>query len=204
MPTHDLVDEPDRLRRALTPLRRTLLARLRTPASAPELAAELGVPRQRLGYHLRQLEELGLLELVEERPRRGRLERVLRTVADAFVVDPDVLEASDVSVSDAVTPETTHRHASEHLLAVASRAVRDVARMQAASQRQGSRLLTFTLETEVAFASPDDVGAFAEALAGAIAEVAASFHTPGGRPYRLIGAGHPAPGTGDPDERQHA
>jgi len=199
MPTHDLVDEPDRLRRALTPLRRTLLTRLRTPASAPQLAAELGIPRQRLGYHLRQLEGLGLLELVEERPRRGRLERVLRTVADAFVVDPGVLESDGGEVSE--SPDESHRHASEHLVAVASRTVRDVARMQSASQRQGKRLLTFTLETEVAFASPDDVHRFAEALAGAVADVTATFHTPGGRPYRLIGAGHPAPRTGETDEQ---
>ncbi|HEY1180004.1 MAG TPA: helix-turn-helix domain-containing protein [Phytomonospora sp.] len=200
MPSHDLLDEPDRLRRALTPLRRTLLARLRTPASAPELAAELGIPRQRVGYHLRQLEAVGLLELVEERPRRGRLERVLRTVADAFVVDPGVLD--DAPDDATTTGDTTHRHASEHLLAVASRTVRDVARMQSASERQGTRLLTFTLETEVAFASPDDVHRFAEALAGAIGDVAAAFHTPGGRPYRLIGAGHPAPRTGETDDRR--
>ncbi|MEV0648284.1 helix-turn-helix domain-containing protein [Phytomonospora sp. NPDC050363] len=197
MPTHDLVDEPDRLRRALSPLRRTLLARLRTPASAPELAAELDMPRQRLGYHLRQLEDLGLLELVEERPRRGRLERVLRTVADAFVVDPGVLETAGGEVLSSA--DESHRHASEHLLAIASRTVREVARMQTASQRQGKRLLTFTLETELAFASPDDVHRFAEALAEAVAEVTATFHTPGGRPYRLIGAGHPAPRTGEDD-----
>ena len=75
---------------ALSPLRRSLLARLREPASAAQLAGELGVPRQKLNYHLRALETAGFLELVEERQRRGFVERVLAARAAAFIVDPQV------------------------------------------------------------------------------------------------------------------
>ena len=75
-----LLDSPRRLASALPALRRRLLERLRTPASASELAREFGMPRQRLNYHLRVLEEQDLVELVELRPRRGFTERVLRTV----------------------------------------------------------------------------------------------------------------------------
>ncbi|WP_211225447.1 ArsR/SmtB family transcription factor [Amycolatopsis nigrescens] len=194
MPSHDLLEEPERLRHALSPLRRRLLTRLRTPASAPELAAELEMPRQRVGYHLRQLEDAGLVELVEQRQRRGCVERVLRATADAFVVDPAVLDRHTERRSD-------DRHAAEHLIDVASRTVRDLARMQAAAERQDTRLLTFTLETEVRFGAPADVHTFTEALADAIAGVVAAFDTPEGKPYRLIGAGHPAPRTGASDDR---
>ena len=65
------IDSPDRVRLALSPVRRDLLKRLRTPSSASGLAAELELPRQRLNYHLKALETAGLVELVEERPRRG-------------------------------------------------------------------------------------------------------------------------------------
>ncbi|WP_116044151.1 ArsR/SmtB family transcription factor [Amycolatopsis palatopharyngis] len=188
MTTRDLLDEPDRVRQALSPLRRQLLARLRTPASASELATELQLPRQRLGYHLRQLEESGLIELVEERRRRGFVERVLQATADAFVVDPGVLGIHEGQHAGDV-------HAAEHLLDAATRTVRDVARMQAGAEREGKRLLTFTVETEVRFDAPGDVHRFTEALAGAVADVVAKFDSPSGRPYRLIGAGHPAPRT---------
>src|SRR4051812_33494880 len=90
-----LVTDPDRLRAALTPLRRQLLERLRRPASATEVGVELGLPRQRVNYHLRALENCGLVELVEERQRRGCTERILQTAADAFVVDPAVLSPDD-------------------------------------------------------------------------------------------------------------
>jgi len=208
----DLLDEPEQLRRALSPVRRQLLARLRTPASASQLAAEFELPRQRLGYHLRQLEEAGLVELVETRRRRGFTERLLRASADAYVVDPDVL-APDVLVPDAsdatdagapnatvrsvsgprASPQAGDRHAAQHLADVAARTVRDVARMQAAAARANQRLLTFTVETEVRLGAPGDMHRFTEALAGAVADVVAAFDTPAGRPYRVLAAGHPTP-----------
>jgi DNA-binding transcriptional ArsR family regulator len=188
-----LVGDPDRVRTALSPMRRRLLERLREPASATRLAAELGLSRQRVNYHLRALEHAGLVELVEERRRRGCTERILAARADAFVVDPAVLGAlRSVDAQD--------RHAAEHLIGAASDVVRDVARMQAAADRSGTRLLTFTLETEVLFASPADIERFAGRLADLLAETAAEHGTPrGGRPYRVVVGGHPAPATPEPD-----
>ncbi len=191
MTARDLLDEPDRVRLALSPLRRQLLARLRDPASAAQLAAELELPRQRIGYHLRELETAGLVELVEERRRRGFVERVLRATAEAYVVDPAVMGRHE-------GPADADRHAAEHLVDAAARTVRDVARMQAAAERAGSRLLTFTLETEVRFHAPADVHRFTDALAAAVADVVAAFDAPDGRPYRVVATGHPAP-AGDSD-----
>ncbi|MEU8250117.1 helix-turn-helix domain-containing protein [Nonomuraea sp. NPDC048916] len=186
-----LMDEPDRLRVALTPIRRELLARLREPASAVRLAAELDLPRQRVSYHLKVLERQGLIEVVEERPRRGFVERVMRATANAFLVDPDVLaSAADV---EAGFHGIADRHAAEHLVEVAAGTVRHVTRMAAEADRQGVRLLTFTLEAEVRFAEPGDVHRFTDELAEAVSRVAARYDTPGGRPYRLVAGGHPAP-----------
>lgn len=206
-----LLDEPEQLRGALAPLRRQLLARLRTPASATELARELGLTRQKVNYHLRKLQDAGLLELVEERQRRGCVERVLRARADAYVVDPSVMVAAgpgdpagpgdagdpgDPGGSDGHAVERTtvgDRHAADHLVAVASQTVREVTRMQATAGRAGQRLLTFTVESAVRLAEPSDLHRFTDALAAAVAAVIADFDTPGGRPYRLVGAGHPVP-----------
>ncbi len=145
------------------------------------------MPRQRVNYHLRALEDAGLVELVEERPRRGCVERILRTRPGAFVVDPAVMD---------VDGEFTHIHdqyAAEHLVNVAAGTVRDVARMQAAAADQGKRLLTFTVEAAVRFGQPQDVHAFTDELAAAIRTVVERFDTKGGRPYRLVAGGHPEP-----------
>ena len=206
MPTNRmaLLAEPEKLRGALAPIRRRLLARLRTPASATELARELEVGRQKINYHLRRLEEAGLIELVEERQRRGCVERIMRARADAYVIDPSLMsggpEASNQD--DRTRARDGDRHAAGHLVAVASDTVRDVTRMQVAADQAGLRLLTFTLETEVRLGAPADLHRFTEALAHAIASVVSDFDRPGGRAYRVIGAGHPAPShsNGDRDD----
>jgi DNA-binding transcriptional ArsR family regulator len=172
-----LLQEPERVRTALSPLRRSLLERLREPSSATRVAAELGLPRQRVNYHLRELERAGLVELVEQRKRRGCTERVL--VAREFVVDPAVIgEAA----------EEQDQFAAAHLVNTAAAVVRDVARMQSAAEEKGERLLTFTIEAEVGFAEPADLDRFVEALARTVA----GFDVPGRR-YRVVIGGHPAP-----------
>ena len=180
------VEDPVRLMAALTPLRRRLLTHLVQPASATEAAARLDLSRQTANYHLRVLERAGLVEVVELRQRRGCTERILQTSAEAFVVDPSVIGArrDPIAARDAF--------AAEHLVAVAGGTVRDVARMQAAADRQGKRLLTFTIETEVGFTQPADVHAFTDALALAVAEVAQRLGSAGGRRYRVVIGGHPA------------
>ena len=63
----------------------------------------------------------------------------------------------------------------------------------AATARQ--RVATFAVDGEVRFASAADRAAFAEELAGAVADLVARYHRPtaaGGRDHRVIVALHPA------------
>ena len=165
----------------LPPLRRAVLEALREPGSATQVAARLGESRQRINYHVRALERGGLVELVEERARRGCTERVVRATSDAVVVEPAVIGA----VSD------QDRFAADALLANGARLVRDVAAARDAASERGQRLLTFSVEAEVGFERPADLERFADALADRIAELAASFG-PGKRRYRVVVGGHPA------------
>jgi DNA-binding transcriptional ArsR family regulator len=186
-----LVSDAAKARAALTPLRRELLERLREPNSASTLAGQLAIPRQKLAYHLRVLEEAGLVRLVEERQRRGFIERVMVACADTFVLDPSLVQSA---AKQAVTAQD--RHASEHLVSTASSLVRDVARMREAADREGKRLLTLTVETELTFETPADFDEFSEQLSDAITALAkryaASPLRKGGRRYRLVAAAHPA------------
>jgi DNA-binding transcriptional ArsR family regulator len=138
-----------------------------------------------VNYHLRELEKAGLVELVEERRRRGFTERILRVSAGTLVVDPGVVGQAFTQIQD--------QYAAEHLVEVAAGTVRDVARMQSAADAEGKRLLTFTLETDVRFAEPGDVHRFTDALTEAVRRVVEEFDSENGRPYRLIAGGHPAP-----------
>jgi DNA-binding transcriptional ArsR family regulator len=186
-----LVSDAAKARAALMPLRRQLLERLREPGSAASLAGQLSIPRQKLAYHLRVLEEAGLVKLVEERQRRGFTERVLVACADTFVLDPALVGPAQQPAGDA-----QDRHASEHLVRTAAALVRDVARMREGADREGKRLLTLTIEAELTFATPADFDAFTEQLSDAITALAKRYcPSParrGGRRYRLVTAAHPA------------
>jgi DNA-binding transcriptional ArsR family regulator len=174
---------------SLSPLRRRVLEELREPASAVTLAARLGESRQRVNYHVRALERGGLVELVEERRRRGCTERIVRATARAVVVDPDAVGDLDT------VARTQDRFAADALLAQAARTVSSVAGMRERAEAQGRRLATFAIEADVAFGRPEDIERFADALAGRVAELAAEFDTEGGRRYRVVAGGHPAPRT---------
>lgn len=186
-----LIDDPERVRAALTPMRRRLLERLRQPASATELASEFSMGRQRLNYHLRALETAGLLELVEARQRRGCIERILAARAQAFVVDPAVVGGR---APRAIRAAVQDRFAAAHLIDTAADVVREVARMQTRADRQRTRLLTFTIDTEISFATPRDLERFTTALADFIARQGRKHDVrDGGRRYRVVVGAHPAP-----------
>ena len=165
----------------LAPLRQAVLEQLRDPGSAAEVAARLGESRQRVNYHVRELERGGLVELVEERRRRGCIERVVRATADAVVVEPKVVGR----------PMTQDRFAADTLIENGARLVRDVAAARRAAADRGQRLLTFAIEAEVGFEHPSELEHFTDALADRIAELATEFG-PGRRRYRVIVGGHPA------------
>jgi DNA-binding transcriptional ArsR family regulator len=171
-------------------VRARLLAELAEPASATMLAARVGLPRQKVNYHLRALERHGLVELVEERRKGNCTERVLRATAASYVISPAALAAVQPD------PDRAPDRVSAHwLLAVASRLVRDVGDLLTGAAKARQRVATFAIDGEVRFASAADRAAFAEELATAVAALVARYHDPtaaGGRDHRVVVAVHPS------------
>ncbi len=64
------------------------------PVTTKQVADGMGEKAPRLYRHVDALVDEGLLELVEERPKRGTIERYYRTVADRFEVDPNLFSTS--------------------------------------------------------------------------------------------------------------
>jgi len=174
----------------LNPLRRQILEKLREPDSASGLSRLMKLPRQKLNYHLRELEKRGLIEPVEERKRGNCVERIVRATARYYLISPEALgnlAADPAQIQD--------RFSSTYLVAVAARAIRDLAVLRARAEKAGKKLATFTLETEVKFASAAGLNAFSEKLANTVARLAAKYHdekTRGGRLYKFIIGSYPA------------
>ena len=186
-----VIERPEAAATALRGARRTLLAALTEPDSAAGLARRLGLPRQRLNYHLRALESAGLLECVEERRKGNCTERILRATARAFVISPEALG------SFGPTPESaTDRFSASYVVAVAARTITEVSALDARARAEERRLSTLTLDSEIRFASPESRAAFARELTERLAELVAKYHddeSPRGRRFRLVTIGHPRP-----------
>src|SRR5262245_15715771 len=86
-----VIDDPAAASAALDPVRNRLLSELREPASAAALANRVGLPRQKVNYHLRTLESHGLVQVASERRWGGLTERLLVATASSYVVSPGAL-----------------------------------------------------------------------------------------------------------------
>ncbi|MBF9132792.1 helix-turn-helix transcriptional regulator [Plantactinospora sp. S1510] len=194
---HDIavIEDPAAAEASLDPMRARLLAELAEPASATMLAARVGLARQKVNYHLRALEQHGLIELVEERRKGNVTERVMRATAASYVISPIALSA--VRPLSAQPPD---RLSARWLLAVAARLVQDVGSLITGADRAKKRVATFAIDAQVRFASATDRAAFAEELAATLSTLVGRYHdesAPGGREHRVVIALHPnvAPGT---------
>src|ERR1041385_9155917 len=83
-----VIDDPGAAAVALEPVRSRLLAELAEPASAATLAARLRIARQKINYHLRTLEDHGLVRVAEKRKWGGLTERLLVATASSYIVSP--------------------------------------------------------------------------------------------------------------------
>src|SRR5579863_681313 len=63
----------------------------RRAMTVAQLSAELGLAHAKVHYHVRELEQVGLVRLVETREKSGILEKYYRAVARGFSLAPTLL-----------------------------------------------------------------------------------------------------------------
>nr|WP_231750784.1 helix-turn-helix domain-containing protein [Mycobacterium sp. NAZ190054] len=189
----EVIADPSAAASALDPMRSRLLAELSEPASAAALATRVGIARQKVNYHLRALEQHGLVAVAGERRWGGLTERLLVATAASYVVSPGALGpvASDPG-------RTRDRMSASYLIAVAARVVREVGDLCRAARDSRKRLATLTIDTAVRFRSAADRAAFTDELADAVTALVARYHDetdPRGRAHRVVLAAYPMPAT---------
>lgn len=177
----------------MDPIRCRLLSELRTPGglSAAALAGRIGLPRQKVNYHLRTLEAHGLVREESTKQWGGLTERRLVATAAAYVVSPTALGP----IAPAEEPSrTADRLSAGYLVALAARVIREVGQLLRRSQETGKRLATLSIDTDVRFKSPEDRAAFSHELTAAVAALVAKYHdgqSTAGRWHRLMVGAYP-------------
>jgi DNA-binding transcriptional ArsR family regulator len=176
---------------ALDPVKSRLLAELGAPASAATLAARLGLPRQKINYHLRLLEEHGLAREAERRRWGGITERLFVASAASYVVD-----AGEIGPDARGHEKRRDALSASYLVAIAARVVREVGALVKRAHDEEKRLATLSIDAEIRFRSAKERAAFSAELASAVNALVARYHdehAEGGRPHRLVVVAHPFP-----------
>jgi predicted transcriptional regulator len=102
-----VIENVEQLKVFADPLRQKLLQCFCcNPATTKQAASMLGEKPTRLYHHVEQLENAGLIEIVETKQNRGTVEKYYQTVASKFVVDHALTEqvgAEAENISDIQT-----------------------------------------------------------------------------------------------------
>jgi DNA-binding transcriptional ArsR family regulator len=189
LPAVECIDDAGRAATLLHPLRREIVRRATEPASAAELADRMGLPRQRVNYHVRELAKAGLLRKAGTRRKRNLIERLYVASADSYVLGTEVLGG------EAASRASGGGSGASHLIAVAARSQAEVARASADAAARGQEVPAFTLGAEFRFENPAQRARFVDALSDAVARVVESYASPAtaadgsagaGRAHRLV------------------
>jgi DNA-binding transcriptional ArsR family regulator len=170
----EVIEDPAAAEASLDPIRTRILRELAEPGSATQLAAKVGLARQKVNYHLKALERHGLVELVEERRKGNVTERVLQATAASYLISPVALAS--------VAPDPhrfSDRFSAFWLLALAGRMVQEMGTLIAGAAAARQKLATFAIDGEITFRTAADRAAFAEELGVAVTRLVDKYHDGG-------------------------
>lgn len=145
------------------PVRARILEVLRTPGTAAGIARQFGRSRQFVGYHLKELERIGLVQRAGERRKGNFVEQLYEATARRFVVSSRF--ASDPERLASVLRDQVSL---AQLSDLGERLQRDSAELIELAAREGTEFPSVTVEADVRF--PD-----AEARAAFVAEYVRSI-----------------------------
>jgi DNA-binding transcriptional ArsR family regulator len=166
------------------PIRVQVLEALREPASAAAVARAIGLPRQKVNYHLKELERAGLVTQVGERRVGNFVETTYRAVARTFLVSP---QGADGRRLEALGQQ----HSLETLVHLGERLQQDAASLLDRAAFDGAEIASASVAAEVSFASEADREAFLNDYLRATAELLEHHGSKDGAPYRVIFTAYP-------------
>ncbi len=73
-----------------------------SPATAKQVADKLKEPHAKVNYHIKTLQKVGVLELVEEKVKLGIVEKYYLPAAKTFVIDKSILNISENNVMQSI------------------------------------------------------------------------------------------------------
>lgn len=170
------------------PLRVRILESLRTEGSAAEVARRLGESRQKINYHLKELEKAELVHQVDERRVGNFIETVYRAVASGFVIAPEVAW-SDPRRLEALV----NQHSLEELIRLGETVQKDVVMLLDRAAFEMEDIASASVTAELSFGSEEERRSFLREYVEMLGEFLERYGDGGGEAYKVLMAAYPDP-----------
>jgi DNA-binding transcriptional ArsR family regulator len=180
------IQNPDALQALSHPTRVAMLEALHEPRSAAAVGRELGETRQRMNYHLKALEQAGLVERVGTRQTGNFVETLFRAAARAFVVSPQVAWSGPRRIE-----ALRSQHSLRTLVDLGEQLQRDAAVLLDRAAYESEQIASAAVSAEVSFASDADRSDFMHEYLTATRDLLDRYGAKRGEAYRVVLAIHP-------------
>jgi len=177
------------------PTRVRIVEELREPASAAVVARRLNQPRQRVHYHLKELEKVGLVRIVGERRSGNFVEVLYEAAARNFVVSPSVAWSDPRRIA-----ALRDQLSLAQLVEVGEGIQRDAAALLDRAAFDGEEIASVSVAAELRFANEQQRAEFLKAYLRAVGPLLKSYGNADGERYRVVLAAYPATPEGNEDE----
>lgn len=180
--------EPAAIEALAHPIRRRVLGALRTPDSAAAVARAIGLPRQKVNYHLKELARVGLVRATGERRKGHLIEKLYEAVAGTFVVSPR-LAWDDEKRSGALRDQISLRR----LVGLGEQLQQDANGLIDRAAFDGEEIPSASVEAEIRFADEAARAGFMEEYLAALGPLLTRYGARSGRAFRVALAVYPDP-----------
>ncbi|QRG68084.1 winged helix-turn-helix domain-containing protein [Brevibacillus choshinensis] len=184
-----VVEAPEQAMALLNPLRAEILSRLAEPASAAEVARGINEIPQRVNYHLKALEKVGLVRKVGSRQVRNLVEVLYLAIARTYVL------SEALNFANETIQQMKDQGALSHLIHTAERIKRDALALMERSDRE-EEIPSATLDTSIRLASAEQRSAFVEEYVQLVNQLVKKYQSKaeGQETYQVILAVYPKEG----------
>jgi DNA-binding transcriptional ArsR family regulator len=182
------ITEPAAVEALAHPIRRRVLEALRSPDSAAAVARAIGLPRQKVNYHLKELARAKLVQAAGERRKGQFIEKLYEAVAGTFVVSPQ-LAWDDEKRQGALRDQISLRR----LVGLGAQLQQDASGLLDRAAFDGEEIPSASVEAAVRFADEQARRGFMEEYLEALGPLLTKYGARRGREFRVSLAVYPDP-----------
>jgi hypothetical protein len=189
MPASITLDDPVAIAAATHPVRAAIIDAMREPSTAATVARQIGQTRQNVAYHVRELEQVGLLRHVGQRQNGNFLEQTYVAVAETLVISPTSTWGDPGPRTEALADQLSLAE----LFSAGERLQHDCALLLDRAAFDGDEIPSASVTTDIRFGSEEARSAFLRDYVETLTTLARKHGSRRGTPYRLVLATYPDP-----------